>query len=1111
MYKKEYINPFNQIMHIYIFALILTLAFIMPCQKSYAQNIIELKNDTYSINISPHSYITIDTERNLTSDIVNTRHDNNLKGKINNTDVINLGTNSTPSWILFSVINKSNISDWVINFGDALDGRMGMVGKIHIINYTTKKYITYPSQENNGSVSPFIKTAYPIRVAPLKQNTFMMYIENDNGLPLILAPQIMPKNTYINQALNGSISNTIALLLFIGIISFFLFSYYIERNNASLALAAHYILLGLFFSNINDNFIATGFVGGRILLLIYITSLIPIFAATKFFIKITYDERPMENKAIMGIALLTNVIALLYLIIFGISYAGFIILTVITCLSFIALIVISIFTSARTKLVTYIYCAALSLIAISFLVLSFTALNIITASSFTVCLFWFLQIPIAACFIASNLKSISNMKIRIKKNLLYQKHKEESQAKLQKSKESADHVRLLRVIERERELMAELREREAERTEEMRISKEIADKANQAKSAFLAVVSHEIRTPMNGVVGMVQLLQDTALTKTQHNYIDTIYKSSETMMALLNDILDFEKIEHGGMELENIDFDLHQLANDIVVLMSGHAAQKNILIKTEIDPRVPKIVSGDPTRIRQVILNLINNAIKFTNKGNVLLEIKKLTDENNSLINFAIKDTGIGISKEAIRKLFTPFQQAETSTSRKYGGTGLGLAISNKLIEAMGSKIIVTSEENVGTIFQFEIKLETKLEAKPSSALMDSNKIDNYINKNKKSARPMKILVVDDNEMNRRVLDGFLTKDGHDLSMAANGLEALEVCYNNELELVLMDIQMDGMSGIEVTQKLRSDPNQKISRIPIIALTGHTSLEDIERFFAVGINGFIGKPIDSNKLNEVIYNASIGKFENELPEETEINLNNIETNLELDKREEFTKEITVKKQAENPIINKETDIELNNNDNNSKDFPDIKKEKNDLSMVQLKPLKKDDEELTEIQKYLMGKNSQNTPPQIQEPITNEAPPTVQQQTQIDTNATKQTVPENVNIEDIIDIDMLKSLIDALGDKQFSSLLEGFMDKSEEIINNIDTIIEEDNIPSLGARAHELKGMSGNFGMKHISSIAGEVEKYSKTSEKDKAISYAKKLNAANEDTKAAFKKWIENS
>lgn len=1105
--------------YIFVLTMLVTISFVTNNNIALAQDqhVLILDENKQSFPIAPHSYITDNYEDNLSPETIIARHSNNLRGERKDTDVINLGTSLTPSWIIFNVHNKSKIDNWVLHFGNTLDGRSGMVKNIKLIKYSTNQTQTYSQKSNESKRTSFIGNILPIKIPAGTKSSFVFHVEPDSGMPLIISPKLIPQNTYIKNMQRTTIINIVTCLFFISIITFFAISFYIGRNKSSIALASYYFMLSILFFNIDTNFISHGLINGSTLFTLYIASFIPLLFAVKFFNRMTYDQKPMENMALVVLAILLLAITALYIFIIGTSHTGLVALTSTICVVFISLIIITALTSNKAPLTTALFCLGISCVPISILITSLSIMNIIPSSSFIMNLFWLLQIPASLCFVASYIISNNHRNIRNQQENLHKQHEKQSLAQLQKSKDSADQARLLRVIERERELMAELREREVNRTEEMRQSKEIADKANNAKSAFLAVVSHEIRTPMNGILGMVQLLQNTSLTKSQNEYLGIMQKSGDSMMALLNDILDFEKIEHGNMELENIEFNLHQLANDIIILMSGHAAKKNIELKTEISENVPVNVIGDPTRLRQVLLNLVNNGLKFTEKGQVKIELSLPKTQGEHIVTFAIKDTGIGISKEAQRKLFTPFKQAETSTSRQYGGTGLGLAISSKLIEAMGGNISVHSETGTGSTFSFSIGLKAQ---------------DNYIEKpegnakaiNKNKTRPMNILVVEDNEMNRKVLSGFLSCEGHTLYMAQNGMEALDQCRTKQFDLILMDIQMDGLSGLETTTKIRNNSNKNIASTPIIALTGNVMLEDIETFFEAHMNGFIAKPIDARKLHDVIYNASIGKFENDLPdnffdkpnENDQIDIQNIKHELTFDNRESFTeKEMHDHLQEQiDPISNQTVNLTLSSGDNHLPKEKRIKTQKID-SFKKREPNNKDNNELTEIQKYLMDQHSAKpNEPKEKSNIQNSSKIVVTKEltqehaTPPITNDDQKTERICVdNVEDILDTQMLQSLIDTLGEEQFTNLLQGFLDKASEIIKNINTIIAEDNIPSLGARAHELKGMSGNFGMKKISAIAGEIEKTAKMSQKEDSLSNARKLNAANDQTKAAFQEW----
>lgn len=464
--------------------------------------------------------------------------------------------------------------------------------------------------------------------------------------------------------------------------------------------------------------------------------------------------------------------------------------------------------------------------------------------------------------------------------------------KVRDIRENYDHERLLKVLERERAAMQALQTRESSQVDAMRQAKADAEEANNAKSAFLAMVSHEIRTPMTGILGMVRFLKGTSLDTQQKDYVDTIGDSGSTIMDLLNDILDFEKIETGQMSLEEIDFSVADLMSNIFSLAKGYAGHKDLELVLDLGDKLPTSVKGDPTRLRQVVLNLTNNAIKFTSKGHVRLHAKLVTEEDNkkndqkAQIYFAVEDTGIGISPEAQRNLFTPFKQADKSTSRKYGGTGLGLAISQKLVNLMGGSIGVNSTLNQGSTFFFmltlpigekidNVDLEQALEEQnedaeaaalslqesPDKTAAEPKERSAPIQKKKTSSDHFRALIVDDNDITKKVISGFIEPSNFLPVLAASGQEALDLLQaDNGFDVIFMDIEMPNMNGLEATEKIRNELDSPARDIPIIALTGNTRPGDINACLTVGMNDFLAKPIDADALEVVLQKIKDGAY-----------------------------------------------------------------------------------------------------------------------------------------------------------------------------------------------------------------------------------------------------------
>jgi two-component system, sensor histidine kinase len=368
--------------------------------------------------------------------------------------------------------------------------------------------------------------------------------------------------------------------------------------------------------------------------------------------------------------------------------------------------------------------------------------------------------------------------------------------------------------------------------QELRSVSDTAVAASRAKSEFLATMSHEIRTPMNGIIGMLRIVRDTPLTDAQRDQIETAAASADALHDLLNDILDFSKIEAGRLELERIAFSTASIVNGVAALLRPRARDKALELRVDIDPRVPVGVFGDPNRLRQVLFNLLGNAIKFTDRGSVAVRLGcEASDHQNATLHFAVSDTGIGIEPGAVERLFTPFTQADSSMSRRFGGSGLGLAISQSLVEAMGGKISVDSRREAGSTFQFTVRL-----ARADSAANVAPAIP--------YAAPRlrgRVLVVEDDRVNQRVVGHFLKQMGLTFGVAEDGATAVDIAVREPWDAILMDYQLPGLDGLEATRRIRVRCAGR--PLPIIAITANASMQDRAACLAAGMDDFLTKPI----------------------------------------------------------------------------------------------------------------------------------------------------------------------------------------------------------------------------------------------------------------------------
>jgi len=862
----------------------LTVINLITSYSAFAQNIskdtIVINNKTETYNISKNITIIGDRFKNKTFYNVLKEYKKG-GGYLVKSNKIFISDSSSAYWLIFSIKNNNPLKEkWVLNLGNDSDYITGVADNIYLFsNKNIHKALMRDGRKikNKIQIIGQRKNSLPLEIKPWTKGVFAIYVNPMAGASLIISPKIEDINYYKELNENTEYKNKVVSAIGF-IIILMLLAYSIKYKETTSVILAIYTATQFIIYQTSNEVIPLGNNTSAVYLdLLYAISNILVLAIT--YKILGFSKAKILNDLRKFTSLLILIIAIIYI-------SGFIIDPLNNLTTYINLRFMPIFTAVFILIIFLIATRKKETPQNIYFEISWVIiiLNLVLREShiFTTAEFSPLDIDIYyySLLLHLTLLIFSSLSLNSKINLRKEWLKEDSDIKekiakgFSKSREISSQNELISIMQKEKDLIIDLKNREAGKIHEMGVAKDAADKANKAKTDFLAVISHEIRTPMTGIMGIINLLKDTKLNKKQDEYVETLNQTGNILLMLLNDILDFSKAEAGRMDIEEIDFDINSLVENVSNMMRSPVSQKGVSLETKISSKVPRVLKGDPARIRQIITNLVSNAIKFTKKGSISISVDlHRTKSETHEIFFSVKDSGIGIPEDVQEKLFKPYIQAGSSISRRFGGTGLGLSICHRLIKAMGGNIEIKSSLGKGSIFYFILPLKAgNLEEKvredstnpisPTEENFKASKTKKPLSKTPqpKTSKPAhqnntgvgKILVVDDNALNQEVIAALLEKDNHDITTVGTVIDAMNEIGRNYFDIIFMDMQMPEINGLAATGMIRSVKDKKKAKTPIIAMTANRDEESISKCIQAGMNDHISKPIDLEQVRNII-------------------------------------------------------------------------------------------------------------------------------------------------------------------------------------------------------------------------------------------------------------------